>query len=166
MNSVLPTGSRSNRRGAADSQLLRHVGFMQRFAWRRPWPRRRIPILVQDAPVALPWDDFAFDHAVVAARVTANAAAIVAAARPRAIAVPAKHMAQPAEDARAATVIAANASSGKAAALIARIATVRRIADPFVPVDVAASLAMRRLVVQPLLHAAAAANLAAASAAL
>jgi len=87
-------------------------------------------------PAAQQW------HSAVAA---AFAAITIAIEKPR----------QPRQAIRLAAIAA---TAGEAAALVARIAAVRWIADPFTPVDIAATLAAGGLVPQPLLDAAAASH--------
>ena len=150
----------------ADFVAVRRISLVQRLAGGRLGERLGIPVFFEDAAVTVPLDDVSFHHPVTPARLTAAAAAVVAAARSGAIAVSTEEMAKAAEDPRAAAVVAADAGASEIAALVARIAAIGGIADPFAPVDVAAPFAVRRLVVQPLLHPAAATHCAAASAAL
>jgi hypothetical protein len=141
------------------------VRLVNRLAWGRLGGRSRVPVFVEDAAVGCSamLNDMSFVAAIVfvaAARVASRAAAKVAtepgknAATAAIVGAIAIAVEKPGDAREAIRLAASAATAGEAAATVAWVAAIGRIADPFAPVDIAATLAAGGLVVQPSLDAA------------
>lgn len=146
-----------------DFDTVGNVRLVNRLAGGRLGGRCRIPVLIEDvtvrpstvndmsAPIVIE-----FTAAGIASGTAAQIAAepgedIATAAIVGAIAVATEDAGDAAQAIRLAVC---SALPAKAAALVARIAAIRRIANPLAPIDVAATLAAGGLTMQPPLHAA------------
>ena len=160
-----PRRRRTRHATGSDLDAMGRVRFVNRFAGSRFGRGRRIPVFVQDAAVG---------RTAMVNHLAASIFIVFAAAAGVASRAAAEIAAQPRKDSASAAIIgtvagalenpgkagqtirlaASSATASEVTALAARIAAIRRIADPFAPVDVAATLTAGGPLVEPPLEAA------------